>query len=305
MSTVADADVMAEVETPASKVVITEPGLYPDLSNADYHAQHASLSSSGAKTLLTPGCPALFAWERDNGRADKPHYDFGHAAHREVLGVGEEIVCMDAKFTDWRTKAVKEDAAAARAEGKVPLLAGDYATVKAMAKALREHEWASLLFAPGSGEPEQSMFWEDPDTGVMCRARHDWLRHPNPDGRLLCVDLKTAHSVEPGALRKAAANNGWYMQAPWYVDGVEALGLDGGRGAAFLFVAIAKTPPHLVTVVELDWDALETGRAQNRKAREIFRDCTESGHWPAYASAPITVSLPPWIGRDDELGVTR
>lgn len=292
-------------ETVAEALVITEPGVY-ELTNAQYHADPVpggSLSSSGAKALLAPSCPALFAYQREHGRPDKAHFDFGHAAHREVLGVGEEIVPVDAD--GWRTKAAKEQAAAARAAGKVPLLVKDHTTVQAMAKALREHEWASALFTPGSGQAEVSTFWRDPDTGVMCRARHDWLRHPNSSGRLLCVDYKSSHSVEPGALRKAAAANGWYLQAPFYLDGVQALGLDGGQGAAFLFVAQEKTPPYLITVVELDWAALETGRAQNRKAREIFRACTETGHWPSYASAPITVSLPPWVGSDDELGVLR
>ncbi len=276
-------------------------GVHPDLTSTAYHADPVpggSLSFSGAKSLLAPSCPALFAYERIHGRPDKPSFDFGHAAHREVLGVGEAIVAVEAK--DWRTNAAKAEAKAARDAGKVPLLAEDYITVKAMAQALREHEWASALFAEGSGLPEQSMFWEDPDTGVMCRARHDWLRHPNPDGRLLCVDYKSAHSVEPGALRKVVANNGWYMQAPYYLDGITALGLDGGRGAAFLFVAQAKTPPYLITVVELDREAMEAGRAQNRRAREIFRTCTESGHWPSYANEPITVSLPVWAAREIE-----
>lgn len=276
---------------------ITEPGLYPELTNADYHAQRESLSSSGAKRLLPPSCPAIFRWEQDNGREDKAHFDFGHAAHREVLGVGEEIVCVEAK--DWRTNKAKAEAKEARDAGKVPLLADDFATVKAMAKALREHPWASAMFAPGSGEPEQSMFWRDPDTGVLCRARHDWLRHPNPNGRRICVDLKTAYAVDRASLSKAASNNGWYAQSRWYLDSIEALGL-GDDTTLFYFVAIDKKPPHLIQVLDMDWVALELGRQQNRRARELFRTCKENDHWPGYSSDPFTLSLPRWVERDLE-----
>jgi hypothetical protein len=49
-------------------------------------------------------------------------------------------------------------------------------------------------------------------------------------------------------------------------------------------------------VVELDHDALAWGAERNTRAREIFRDCTESGIWPGYQAdgTHTTVSLPGW-----------
>src|SRR2546421_646443 len=88
---------------------ITEPGLYEDLSVETYHADPVpvgSLSSSGARKLLPPGCPALFAYEREHPPEPTATFDLGHAAHKMVLGVGPEVVKIDAD--NWRTNAVKD-----------------------------------------------------------------------------------------------------------------------------------------------------------------------------------------------------
>ena len=64
-----------------------------DVPESQYHADPA-LSYSGMKTLLD--CPARFAWEREHGRPERAAYDFGHAAHQLVLGVGDPIAIIDA-----------------------------------------------------------------------------------------------------------------------------------------------------------------------------------------------------------------
>src|SRR3954471_5458063 len=107
----------------STSVVVTEPGVYPDIPELAYHADcvsEGSLSCSGAKKLLPPSCPALFKWERENPPPPKRQFDFGHAAHKLVLGVGPELVGVDAP--DWRTNAAKAQRDEARARGAVPLL---------------------------------------------------------------------------------------------------------------------------------------------------------------------------------------
>ena len=47
-----------------AEVVVDEPGVYDGLDEAAYHADPVpggSLSASGAKLLLPPSCPALYA----------------------------------------------------------------------------------------------------------------------------------------------------------------------------------------------------------------------------------------------------
>ncbi|MHA4774728.1 PD-(D/E)XK nuclease-like domain-containing protein [Streptomyces sp. MSC1_001] len=275
---------------------IVEPGLYPDLSAEEYHAQRTSLSSTGARRILQ--APALFRYEQDHQQPRKDTFDFGTAAHRLVLGDGPELVVVEA--ADWRTKAAREERELAALAGGVALLAADFERVTDMADAIRRHPIASALFAPGSGRPEQSLFWRDEPTGIMRRARVDWL--PNPrDGRLIVPDYKTTVSAHPEAIARSVDTYGYHQQAAWYLDGIKALDLD--EKPAFLLVFQEKTAPYLITVVELDVVTLRIGAAKNRRALDTYRKCVESGHWPGYVPdhEPHYLSLPPWAtNRDTE-----
>lgn len=276
-----------------------EPGIAPGVYTADelpadaYHADTA-LSSTGARRLLE--CPAKFAWEREHGTEPKKAFDIGTAAHGEVLGSGPELVVVDAG--DWRSKKAQEEKAAARADGAVPLLVHEYEQVQAMAEAIRQHPFAGPLFA-GDGQPEVSLVWGDPDTGVRCRARIDWLRKPRSGRRLVLPDLKTTTDASPDGIAKSIARFNYHQQAEWYQTGVRACGL-APDGVAFVLLFQEKTPPYVITPVQIPDADLMLAAAKNARAREKFRDCTASGVWPAYADQPLYISLPPWASIRDE-----
>jgi hypothetical protein len=275
---------------------ITEPGIH-DMDNETYHSHRYALSSSGARLLLPPSCPALFRHAQDNPPEPKKTFDLGTAAHKLVLGEGPDLVRVDAD--KWMTNAVKAEVAAIRAEGGIPLKPAEYEQVHAMADALRRHPVASVLFDPARGKPEQSLFWRDRPTGVMRRARLDWL----PDarsGRLIIPDYKTCRSAEPSALSRAVEEFGYHQQDDWYRAAARALNL-ADDSAAFVFVCQEKTAPYLVTVVEMDAEARRIGAARNRRALEVFAECTESGVWPGYSDEIAYLSLPTWAAiRDTE-----
>jgi hypothetical protein len=259
-----------------------------NMPELEYHA-HPALSSSGAKRIVQT-CPAVFKYERDHGRAEKRAFDFGHAAHGLVLGVGEPLVVVDAD--DWRGKAAREERDAAYAAGKVPILASEHATVKAMADAIVADPLAGALFDRDKGTAERSIFWHDTRHDVERRARLDWLT--TIGGRPCAVDYKTTNSADPAAIRKTVANFHYHQQDAWYLDGLAAAGLDD---AAFLFVFQEKTPPYLITVVELDYIARRVGRDLNTQALEVFAECTATGVWPGYSSDVELISLPAWATR--------
>lgn len=269
-------------ETPTAP---TEVGIYPDIPDSVYHADRGSLSSSGARKLLPPSCPAIFRYEQDQPPASKAEYDFGHAAHTLVLGKGAEIVAIEAD--SWRTKAAKEHADAARSAGKTPLLIADVKKAKAMAAKVAEHPVAAALLAEGA--PELSAYWDDPETGARLRCRPDWLTH-TATGRPLCVDYKTtAKLAQPNAFGKSAGDFGYHLQAPFYLDGLAAHGL---HDAAFLFIVQSKVAPYLVSVVELDPEAVALGRDLNRVAIRLFADCMATDVWPAYGDHIHLVDIP-------------
>jgi hypothetical protein len=267
----------------------------------EYHANPA-LSSSGARKLLPPSCPAIYHYERQHPPARKRTFELGHAAHKTVLGIGPDLVLVDEER--WDTKETKARVAEIRNEGGVPLKKHEYDQVQAMATALRRHEWASALLDPSTGQPEVSLFWQDQRTGLDRRARFDWLR-TEASGRFLGVDYKTAESASLDDIRKAIHNYGYNLAADWYLDGARTLGL-AGPDAAFLLIVQEKTPPFVVTVVQIDSTALAIGRVENRRAIDIYMRCTETGIWPGYTDDVALVGVPAYIeNRYDEWELHR
>jgi hypothetical protein len=259
---------------------VTTLGLHDDIPEQQYREDRASLSQSGAKLILK--APAIFKWQQDHP-VHRDYFDVGHAAHRLVLGVGPKIAVIDAD--DWRKKETQQAKTAARDAGEIPLLRKDYQRIQDMADALSANSLAMRLLS--DGRPEVSAYALDEATGVIMRGRFDWM------GSTILTDLKTVQSADPSDFGRTAVTYGYAAQAQWYLD---LAGKNGHPAKAFAFLLIEKEPPHLTSVVELDHDALAWGAERNTRAREIFRDCTESGIWPGYQAdgTHTTVSLPGW-----------
>ena len=269
-------------------VEVEAPQIIDGLCADDYHADRTSISSSGLRALLNPGCPAQFKYDRDHPPAPKKEFDLGHAAHLYVLGEGPELEVID--FPDWRKKDAQIQRDEAYAAGKVPLLIKDHDMVVAMAEAIRQHPIAGPLFAPGTGIAERSIYWTDPATGVRCRVRPDWLRGP------IVVDYKTIKDAAPDTISRAIKDRSYHQQDAFYIDGVEAAGL-APDGARFVFVFQSKIAPYLVTVRELTDQDRDIGRARNERALRIYKECLDTDTWPDWTGPVDTIpqiGMPTW-----------
>lgn len=283
--------------------VVRDPGVYgipADLYHADPTIR-GSMSNSDGKALSLPGCPAQFRYDRDHGvHKISSAFDLGHAAHREVLGVGETLAVFpkhDARTREG--KRIRADWDYERANGRTPITEDVYEVVQGMAGALREHEFAARLLAQ-PGKPEQALFWEDPQTGVWRRSLVDFLPDPpGPNRTMILVDYKTADQVAPDFdMSRKIYSYRYHRQGATYLDGVLALGLADDARIIFLFQSTR--PPYLVTPVELDAEALRIGRIENRRALNVFAWCQATGEWPSYTDGVETVGLPPYIEREYE-----
>lgn len=265
----------------------TREGFYAAVPEDEYHADTASLSHSGAKTLLK--APALFRWEQDHP-VHKDVFDFGSAAHALVLGKGMENIYVT-PCDDFRTAAARAEKAEARRVGLSVITPSDWLIVCDMADALASHSRTMQLLT--DGEAEVSAYAVDGWTGVLRRCRYDYLRED------IGVDYKSAADISPTGFANAAARNGYDSQAAWYLDVAETL---GQALEDFAFIAQMKEPPYLVEVYNLDADFIARGRARNTVALERFRNCTASGVWPGHTGRPFTtLSAPRWAQYDDTL----
>lgn len=274
-------------------------GLHTDLSNEAYHADKTSLSSSGARKLLPPSCPAKFRYEQDNPQPASKTFDIGNAAHKTVLGNGPDLEVVPGPR--WDTGPAKGKIAEIRERGGIPLKDHEMQMVKDMAEAIRRHPLASALLEPAYGAPEQSGFWIDGPTGIRRRVRFDWLPSIQ-SGRLIIPDYKTAADASEEAMQKDIAKYGYNCQGAWYEEAAQALEL-GGADTEMLLIVQEKKAPYLVNIIGFDFFSREIGRAKNRVAIEKFAEHTATGYWPGYAdNEPNYLALPGYVeNRDKEI----
>jgi len=269
------------------------PGVH-DLPESTYlrdPVPGGSLSASGAKLILE--CPAKFRHRQLAGEQHRDYFDFGKAAHAEVLGAGAPLAVIDA--ADWRSKDARDQRDEARENGNTPILAKDHAVVKAMAEQIRLHPIASELLNPDKGKPEQTLIWHDL---IWRRSRLDWLPELPESGRLIVPDYKTCADASASGFTRSAASYGYMMQAAWYLDGVRTL--LGADDAAFVFIAQEKEAPYVVNVVEMTADFLAIGDWRNEVAVERYMRCMETGIWPGYSDEVQRISAPRWLEIEHE-----
>ena len=263
------------------------PGVYEGISNADYHADPA-LGSTSLKTLATR-TPTHYQWDKSHPKFSDA-FTLGTAAHSLILEDDASNV-VPVAADNWLSKAAKEAKAAALAEGKQPLLTKEWLQVLSMRDAVMAHPGAREAFT--GHKAEQSVFWDE--NGTMLKCRPDAWK----PGAL--VDLKTTVNADPREFGKTAHNFGYHQSAAHYIDGVKAA---TGEELPFHFVLVEKTAPYLVSVVELDIEAINIGRQLNDRAKRIYRECTESKTWPGYPNADL-INLPMWAiyEAEDLLGI--
>lgn len=255
-----------------------EPGIIDRMKSADYHGAKEWLGSTSLKTLALK-TPAHHKHESTH-QVFKDEFNIGTAAHSLILeNDTSNIEVLD--FPNYLTKASKEAKAAAIAENKQPLLVKEWAQVQAMRDSVMNHSVAGQLFT--GHVPESSFFWEQ--DGMRFKCRPDAL-HPN-----MIVDLKTTVDANPGDFGKTAFNYGYFISAAHYQNGVQAV--NGGDKLPFVFVNVEKTAPYLVSVTELDEDAIDFGNQMIERATRIYKECTTSGNWPGYPTKTMS-RLPDW-----------
>lgn len=165
-------------------------------------------------------------------------------------------------------------------------------TARAIAKAVR----ADPAVAPylEGGEYERTIVWTDPDTGLLCKARVDWINRK----RRALVDLKTTVSIDARRFGLIAARLGYPCQLAHYRDGIEH-GL-GWVPDEVLIVAVESAAPHDVAVFVLDDDALTYGSEIVSELRGELAARRRSGCWPGrYRGEPQRLELPAYLFADD------
>lgn len=273
---------------------IERPGIYLDVSAADYHAdpcETPSFTQSIAKVLLDQSpAHARLAHPRlapPVTAEDEPEkyvaaQAIGDAAHALLIGRGKTLAVFD--FDSWRGKNADARKAAV-AEGKTPILSHHMARAYAMVEATRgqlgaEHDW---FFSQAVGSGEVVLAWQE--NGLWLRTMIDWI---NVQTKLVVVDYKsTALSCAPHAVEDRPSVMGWDIQAAMHERGLDALDPDNAGRRKHFYVNQENEPPYALTVVEISEADLTMGRKKLAMAFDIWSRCMASGQWPMYPAETV------------------
>jgi hypothetical protein len=256
--------------------LITAPGIYCGISNADYHGlelcpEH-SIHGSGLVKIEDKSCAHYWAGSIHNPKAkpreQKEHFSLGHLLHDILLYKGfvpAEYHIVPDGFTPahhQKWAAEMEGYEAATKAGMNILHKSSFDLARDMAEACDKHPLAAALLT--SGKPEVTAAAQDPLTGRWMLTRADIL----PETNDIIPDVKGAASVHPDDYEKAATRWGYHM---WAAHCLDILDLTlGEKKRQFCHIAIEKEPPHVVEIYALDDGDIHEARMLNRRALNLF-----------------------------------
>ncbi len=276
------------------------PGIHRNTAE-EYHGG-PGVGRSGLWTIYKQ-TPAHF---RYGERAETNAFAFGQAGHIAVL----EPETFEARVMrgpdDRRGNRWKDAELHAASEGALLLTSGDYDAMQAIRDSAERSATLRVL-RDGAMIEHSGYAMMQPDDRrfppVLCRVRPD-AYHP---GHATILDLKTTVAGGRAEFGRAVLNYGYHFQEAAYTDvWVAALKSDVRIARqiltvdAFVFVAIEKKPPYLVSTYELDPATVEEGRAAFRLALNTYAECLERERlnappyvaWPGYPDDPTPLSIP-------------
>ena len=266
------------------------------MTNAEYRS-HPAISRS--ELFKIGKSPLHFKYERDNTPEPSAALIFGQAFHKFVLepdSFGEEFAIEP--IVDRRTRQGREEweAFLELHSGKQTIRLADVSTFMCMKHELSENRHAAALIE--QSQHETPFFWTDELTGEECKCRPDILAEIG--GVPIIADLKSCASADTDSFAKDVVKYGYDLQAYMYSEGVKA---NTGKDYQFVFIAVEKTPPYAVNVMQADKYILMRGEALFREYIGTYHDCKESGNWWSYNGhfGNINIlSLPAYLRKDFE-----
>ncbi|HDI6061921.1 TPA: exodeoxyribonuclease VIII [Escherichia coli] len=264
-----------------------EPGIYYGISNENYHAG-PGVSKSQLDDIADT--PALYLW-RKNAPVDTTKtktLDLGTAFHCRVLEPEEfSNRFIVAPEFNRRTTAGKEEEKAFLMEcastGKTVITAEEGRKIELMYQSVMALPLGQWL-VESAGHAESSIYWEDPETGILCRCRPDKII---PEFHWI-MDVKTTADIQ--RFKTAYYDYRYHVQDAFYSDGYEA---QFGMLPTFVFLVASTTVEcgrYPVEIFMMGEEAKLAGQQEYHRNLRTLADCLNTDEWPAIK----TLSLPRW-----------
>jgi len=255
-----------------------------NMTNQEYH-EAKGISSSDFRLLEKS---PLHLHLKENFKLSGNAFDFGSALHKLVLEPNEfnEEFAI-APDLPKNTKAGKEAYKKFLEEvgDKTVITSTEYKQIELMTKNVNAIAGGLLQ----GGKAETSHFVTDKD-GIVRKCRPDYY---NEDLGLV-IDVKTSKDSSIYGFKKAIYEYRYHRQAAWYLD---TLQLNNKNASRFIFIVVEKTAPYMVSVYELNQEAIEKGREDYQRLLSEYVEYLETKK----AKVVKDIGLPEWAKEETEL----
>lgn len=233
---------------------MVSPGIY-DIDLDEYLGIRTHVSSSGLKQILRS--PAHFQRYLNRKEESLPHLDLGTAVHCAILEperFHREYISLPVNKIDIFHEA---DLQLIQGEKQVRFLTeSQMAVVEGIVEQLERKP--DIKHMMQTGQPEKSLFWRDPKTGIRCKIRPDMLVLPD-----FMLELKTTFDPSLAVFQRTCQMQFYHMTAAMYLAGVEQV---TGIRPAYMFVVASRFPPYSVESFVPSTSLLDKGNDLFREA---------------------------------------
>lgn len=269
-----------------------KPGIYHNIPNDAYHAGEGVSKSMLDMVAINP---AMIPWQRaapvDTEKLKA--LDMGTALHCLLLEPEEfdKRFIVAPKFNR-RTNKGKADEAAFLEScencGKTVMEFEQDRQLQLMRDSAMAHPAARwMLEAPG--HCESSMYWNDEETGELCRIRPDRYLSQHP----VIVDVKKVADMDRFA--RHVEEFRYHVQDAFYREGFKQV---TGEAPGFFFIAVSETIDcgrYPVRVFELDAPDIDAGHALFRRDLNTYHHCRTTDDWGGVE----IIKRPEWARKQD------
>ena len=270
---------------------------YTDIPDGDYFAIDAVNQSLLKQVLRSPAHARTYL---ENPPEPTAAMRLGTAVHLAVLEPDQfkRGVVIEPTINR-RTKEgrLQYQAFLKQATGKTVITKEQAATCVQVGHAVTRHQSAMSLL--NSGDKELAYRWEDPATGLMCKAKCD----VSGGEEKIVVDLKTTRDASTTEFPRSCAKFLYHLQAAFYLRGVSGLptGVDAYKdGWRFYIVAVETSAPHSTAVYKLDARSIIEGDKLVDRSMRAWAEAKLLGVFPGYDDEVVSLGLPAWALTEHE-----
>lgn len=266
------------------------PGHYPDLSLEDY-LSGPGINRSLLKTITKSPAHYAYAKTQSYTPSTTKATIFGSALHSLLLtpSLFEEEYYILPGNINRRTKEGKAlyEYHLQEAGTKSMIDEEMYNNLQRAEHSLLKDPAIAKLLTTSSSHREESFFWKDTTTNLLCKCRPDLYVDDH-----FVIDFKTTNDSSPGPFYRSCEKYFYFLQAAMTLEGLKHHNIFPKE---YIIVTLEtgayQTPPYFPGIFILLPTILEEAKLQYDHLLQKISECEQNAHFPSYAPAYLGTPL--------------